>query len=914
MANTSPASALPLPYFNVAQTFYVQGIVSQSQTAIPDSLAISSVSINFKYKPAPTGSSGITNPGVTVYLAPTTQGYPNITPDILNNYARCTYQQIVTSSDGSVATNFLFNTPVQVQAGQLYAILLSYDGNDTFVPWTAAIGDWIVGTTNYFSTAFSPLIGSFYEYVDLTGGQGGLPVTGTNPSTIWNPVAATALTFQVFVAQYAVNGTPATFANLVDQVYSNGLIQEWNANTNTLTWIFPQNQVEGIAFNLAQSTVQNYIGAQRAYQNTISYPGGFVNGAINQATVSAVQGNTLVTASNSYPNGVAFNWNNIYTTTAGQNFIVFQDSSGVDIRKVMSVVSNTVIQVDEPITFTNSAATFMVTPTATVSSTLSSSPYGQVDNFLFLTQSTANASVRFVNNTIMTANVLAGGSGYNNSDVLYVFGYEIVPNKVVGGYPAVANIVTTGSGAIANIYFSNVGAGFVFPNNIITVISNSSIVPTGNSSANTSNGSAANIAYTVGSTVMTEMTNNIFQNTVVTNINLDYVVPYCNVSNPYGTSYDLELETQYYMEVDNTVSSGYAWYVQQPAQVFDMQLSTNNPLTTNNPVAFISYSNEFITPYANGAQNDQVNALSGFSNGIVLMFNNQMVNPLANIQSDYQSVIISTQPTMEFGHYIINNSYYNEYTNSGNSWAKHVTTIIPFNSFAEDLRLYLTVYKPQYTDFKAFAKIQNSNDTEAFASEDWTELTLVSGANLVSSTSDRTDLVELVYGFKPWQNSNNHLLGANALFTFGNTVTTYGTSTVANATVTTTGGFQGVANIQPGTVVRIYQPYFSNADYGVFEVSSITNDTTLILNQGISANVNFGGNPAICGSGLSMDIIGYPHQAFNNILNANTVRYFNQSGAAFDGYNTVQLKICLLSSEFSYVPELNSIRLLGLSA
>lgn len=908
MANTSLSTALPLPYFNIAQCFYVQGIVSQSQTAIPGSLQISSISIAFKYKPAPTGASGITNPGVTLYLAPTSQNYPVITPDVLNNYARCTYQQIVTSSDGTALTNFLFSTPVTVNPGNMYALLLSYDGNETFVPWTASIGDWIVGSTSYFSGAFNSLIGPFYEYVDLTGGQGGLPVTGTNPSTIWNPVSATALTFQVYVAQYAINGTPASFANLVDQVYSNGLIQEWNANTNTLTWIFPQNCVEGIAFNMAESTVQSYIGAQRAYQNTISYPGGYANGANNIVTVATNQGNTIVTANTQYPNGSAFNWNNIFPSTAGQNFLVFQDVSGVDIRKVVSIVSNTTIQVDEPITFTNAAATFMITPTATVSSTQQSSPYGEIDNFLFLTQSTANSTVRFVNNCIMSANIIAGGSGYSNSDILYVYGFESVAGKVIGGYPAIANIMTSGTGAITNIAFSNVGCGFVFTNSIVIVSNSSASVPTGNSSPNTSNGVNANLAFSFGSTILTEMTNNIFQNTIVTNINLDFVVPYCNVTNPYGTSYDLELETQYYMEVDDTVSSGYAWYVQADPQVFDMQLSTNNPLTSPNPVAFVSYSNEFITPYSNGAINQQVNAISGFSNGIVLMFNNQMTNPLSNVTNDYQSVIISTQPTLEFGHYIINDSYYNEFTNSGNSWARHITTQVPLNSFAEDIRVYLTVYQPLYTSFKVFAKIQNSNDTESFADEDWTELALVSGANQVSSTVDRTDIVELVYGFKPWANSGL-LLGANAIYTFGNTVTTAN----ASANVTTSGGFNA-ANLQPGTVVRIYQEYFSNADYGVFEVVSLNSDTSITVNQQLSSNINFGGNPAIIGSGLSMDVIGYPHQAFNNILNANTVRYFNQSGGVFDGYNTVQLKIVMLSSEFSYIPELNSIRMLAVSS
>ena len=78
---------------------------------------------------------------------------------------------------------------------------------------------------------------------------------------------------------------------------------------------------------------------------------------------------------------------------------------------------------------------------------------------------------------------------------------------MTGGYVAVANIVTDASGVITDIYMANLGCGFVNTSQIEAVIANSSQI--GNTTGNTSAGSAATFEYDVGATLKTELSNRL---------------------------------------------------------------------------------------------------------------------------------------------------------------------------------------------------------------------------------------------------------------------------------------------------------------------------------------------------------------------------------------------------------------------
>jgi hypothetical protein len=109
--------------------------------------------------------------------------------------------------------------------------------------------------------------------------------------------------------------------------------------------------------------------------------------------------------------------------------------------------------------------------------------------------------------------------------------------------------------------------------------------------------------------------------------------------------------------------------------------------------------------------------------------------------------------------------------------------------------------------------------------------------------------------------------------------------------------------------VKIYPPLFPQ-NYIISSVASLNSATSLTLNTPISSS-----DVASTGSsGLVIDKLAYKHQAFSNIRNNNTVRYYNNSMTIIDKYDTFALKIVLLSDSQYIIPKVKNIRALGVSA
>jgi hypothetical protein len=331
-------------------------------------------------------------------------------------------------------------------------------------------------------------------------------------------------------------------------------------------------------------------------------------------------------------------------------------------------------------------------------------------------------------------------------------------------------------------------------------------------------------------------------------------------------------------------------------QIFDkIQLMKRNRFLSDKQPVFMSYSNEFTTLYSNGSINDCVNAL-------VLTTNNYILEIDTTSNNDWVVVTTDTVPTIEFGKYIINNSEYNEYTDTGNCWAKHVVTRNNFARLSEDIRVYLEAYRPANTALSVYARIQNSGDPTAFDDEDWTRLQFIDegtsrhGNNIYSSTNKEDDYIELAYGFQPYPNTAFRIAGK---------VATTNASAVITGSNTT---FQ--ANLAVGNMVRIYDPLFPNTNFIVSTVTAIASNTSLTIDQPILTTVN----PALVQPAMNMDRIDFPHQAYNNITFDNVVRYYNTSLVKYDGYDTLQIKVLLMSSQLGVYPKIHSIRGVGVSA
>jgi hypothetical protein len=258
--------------------------------------------------------------------------------------------------------------------------------------------------------------------------------------------------------------------------------------------------------------------------------------------------------------------------------------------------------------------------------------------------------------------------------------------------------------------------------------------------------------------------------------------------------------------------------------------------------------------------------------------------------------MVNSAPTIEFGRYIINNDYTNEHTNDGNAWAKHITTHVNFTRLAEDIRVTLTAYKPANTDIQCYARVQNSNDHEPFDDKDWTRLRLVDGAGIMSSINDSQDYIDLTYGFQAYPNTE---------YTLGGSVTTTNNSTIVVGVGTTFS-----SNLAVNNMIRLYDPLFPNNNFMVTTVTAITNNTQLTIDSPITTDLN----TALVAPGLKIEKLQFPHQAFNNPLSENVVRYYNSTNMYFDGYDNLQLKVVLLSSRQQNIPRIHDIQTQGVSA
>lgn len=874
---------------NFAQTFYVDSTLVQSATEVD----ISAIDLYFKTKNVTSSAlpSAAIYPGITMYLCESVFGVPQITNDTLlysSRFARVEFDKINISSDGSIPTKFVLETPFKASTDKEYALFAIYDAGGQFEPWLSKQGDFLVNTTTRSPGPSGKYTGSYYGQIDLD-------LTGNQQSyaSFWRPTSDSDLKFTVYAARYFHNGYPVESNTSISEGAKYPLRRSVQplvvGANNQLTFAVNFKNYELISFDQDSTNQKQFVGGQYVYQNTVSYPGG-----PSALTISTQQSNVFVTANSLLPNGQSFNWNTLYTQVPNQ-FVTLKNGINVNVRQIKAIVSNTTIELMEPPSFTNASAQFMVTPVAIISNFDRQSIFGYNESVMFLRDSTANSTVRFVNNVVESVTVSSGGSGYNNSDIFYVRGYEDVGNAVRGGYIAVANISTNSTGGISNVFLSNCGAGFVNSAAITVVVANSS---SGNTTANTSAGSGATFSISTGATLRTEYTTNVFKNCKIVNVDIASFVPFFNIQQTATNPYTMELETRYYQTTSSNTSSGYEYYVTENPQNYRIPVRMNEiNYTSQLPKipSFISRSNEFNIVYSNGNTNPNLpNTQVDYSQQLRMY-------TTAYSNNDFNTLRIAGRPTISLRRYVVNNLNTYEHTDYGLARAKHITKPVTFARLAEDIRVFLTAYKPANTNIEVYARIINNSDPDAFDDKDWTKLQLIDGANVISSSTDTLDYKELTFGF--FQVPSGTRTSINGVFQ----------ASLANDVLACSGGTPN-SQLTAGDLVYMYQPAFPNNHY--VSVITAANTTTVTLDTVIS-NTSLTAEPMKLEkiTLTNPDTVAYPSkQAFNDIQNSNTVTYHNSSMSKFSGYNKVAVKVLFLSENVNKVPRIDDIKIVGVSA
>jgi hypothetical protein len=137
-----------------------------------------------------------------------------------------------------------------------------------------------------------------------------------------------------------------------------------------------------------------------------------------------------------------------------------------------------------------------------------------------------------------------------------------------------------------------------------------------------------------------------------------------------------------------------------------------------------------------------------------------------------------------------------------------------------------------------------------------------------------------------------------------------GIISISSGSATVTGvGTDFVTDLDIGDLIKIHQPLFPEK-YVIASISNISTTTNLTLQTVVSsADFNYLGT-----TGLKIGKIQYKNQAFQNVRNNNTVRYYNSAMTVFDKYDTFAIKVVFLSDTQFIIPKVSNIRAVGVSA
>lgn len=234
---------------------------------------------------------------------------------------------------------------------------------------------------------------------------------------------------------------------------------------------------------------------------------------------------------------------------------------------------------------------------------------------------------------------------------------------------------------------------------------------------------------------------------------------------------------------------------------------------------------------------------------------------------------------------------------NGLAISKHIGAKVQFSNerFAEDVKMFMTAYRPKGTEIRCYARVHNSKDPDAFDDRAWTPLEFVQNGNRFSSIEDENDFIEYELGLPQFSETANSLPG-----TFN---TTLGSDTIVAANSTVSDLLNTIAN---NDVIRIYNPLFPTTNYQIAVVEQ-ANSTHIVIGDKITTT-------NVAGNGYKIDKVKYPNIAFNNINNTNISRYYNSTLAEFDAFDSMQIKIVMLAETTINVPRIDQIQVLGVSA
>lgn len=242
---------------------------------------------------------------------------------------------------------------------------------------------------------------------------------------------------------------------------------------------------------------------------------------------------------------------------------------------------------------------------------------------------------------------------------------------------------------------------------------------------------------------------------------------------------------------------------------------------------------------------------------------------------------------------LINDDATGESTRYGNSQVRYISkrVVLADKLDAEDIKVYITAYKPPSSSILVYGKFLNATDTADFDDKDWTLLQQETEANLYSDQANETNYIEYVFSPKltPPSSALDGRVETNSNTTLTGVGTSFASTLAANDYIKIVNGNSDTA-------------------YEVNIVASVANNTQLTL---VNATGPYSNTTS---TGFTIEKITQPHAAFKYEAGDGLVlRYYNTNGGLQVSYKTYAIKIVLLSSTTHYVPILKDVRAIAVS-
>jgi hypothetical protein len=291
----------------------------------------------------------------------------------------------------------------------------------------------------------------------------------------------------------------------------------------------------------------------------------------------------------------------------------------------------------------------------------------------------------------------------------------------------------------------------------------------------------------------------------------------------------------------------------------------------------VQQGNTSVPSFANGfishIDDNQI-TVTGTYNNYFLTTENSGAR-LVNVSNpSINSVILAASKFGEINDFV-NSPYSSRYISK--------TVILEEGQDAEDLRCYLTAYRPSGTKFNVYAKFKNKEDQTPFARIGWSILRELSSPTLLSSLTNKNDFVELEYGLP----RSEELVAENCTCSTSSQLITMSTTQDLLKN-----GF-------------IYIKDNNSTNFNVRQIMQVVDGNTLKLHVA----------PSFTSDNTAIGRIRYMNgirSVFIYTENNNILRYVGNNDTVYDGYKNFSIKIIPLSDTSYIVPKCQDMRAIAL--